>query len=124
MEQFIFNRLLGAKKVIGQIYFPKKIIKKSKPKKTSNSKNLKSPNRDNINNVQNVNYYVAGLFENRVKWGGFIRYRNKNNVELINTCTIDNLLLAIYILSKLQNNFLQKIPQIHQTNLLLELILQ
>ena len=31
-------------------------------------------------------------------------------------------MLAIYILSKLQNNFLQKIPQIHQTNLLLELI--
>ena len=55
-------------------------------------------------------------------WGGQITYRGKNNINLVNTCPIDNLMFGMWVVSKLQHNFFTLIPIIQETPILLEII--
>jgi hypothetical protein len=56
-----------------------------------------------------------------VVWGGEIQFHGKK-IELINTCTCDNFQMAMWALSHLQPNFYHLLPQVLETNALVQMI--
>ncbi len=62
--------------------------------------------------------YFAELKDNIPRWGALITYKGKNNVKVNDTCSIDYMLLSLWIMNKLEYNFLNHLPLIELTGLL------
>jgi hypothetical protein len=43
-------------------------------------------------------------------WGGYINCHQRQNIELKNTCPIDNLLFGLFVISKIKRNFIESLP--------------
>ncbi|CAF0891166.1 unnamed protein product [Brachionus calyciflorus] len=85
-----------------------KKIKDSEKKKTlSNSKKKIEINDATKNDSSSNNVDLENLRLHMPKWAGTIRYFDIDNITLTNTCTIDNLLLALWYLSKKKQNVLK-----------------
>ena len=57
------------------------------------------------------------------RWGGYFIKKNDAKITVINTCTIDNYLFALWVLSKLMSNFHQLNAFLEHTDALNEIIL-
>jgi hypothetical protein len=80
------------------------------PDQSEPESDLPSNQNDNENDPQQL---LLDAFRSRIPiWGGVINYKNKNNVTLTNTCTIDYYLLALWLLSKIQPNFIEMLPNV------------
>jgi hypothetical protein len=68
-------------------------------------------------------FNLVNEFRSRVpKWGGIIDYNNRRGVNLVNTCNIDYFLLALWLMSKIQPNFVNRLPRIRITQDILQII--
>ena len=54
-------------------------------------------------------------------WGAQFNH-NGSLIKVINTCTIDNYLFALWVLSKVVKNFFEKIPKLEQTKAIIDII--
>ena len=73
-------------------------------------------------NTSNIKLKISELKKHVPKWSAVIKYQNKNNVKVTNTCTIDYFLFAFWILFKIKPNFLEQIPLLSQTKIIFEIV--
>ena len=71
---------------------------------------------------ESPNNYIPYFIEHIPKWGGYI-YNGNKKIKITNTCTIDNYLFALWVLSKTIMNFQDRLdPQQDNTMKLKEII--
>ena len=70
----------------------------------------------------NPDLSVDGFLKHIPFWGGKIQYNGKNEISLTNTCNIDYYLFSLWVLSKIDANFLSNILIFEETPLLLTII--
>jgi hypothetical protein len=94
--------------------YDEKDKRKDKGKDKDRGKNDNNNNNggNNLNNNQiNPNDFV-GLLRSRVPaWGGQIMFQNRQ-INLTNSCTIDNFLLSLWFSTKIDPNFTNNIPNL------------
>jgi hypothetical protein len=112
----IKNSVLGNKK------FKKKmeaeIIAEKSQEYTNKSMKIESEGKM-TSIIQDVLYSVDLIipnFTSRVPpWGGFFSHKGKQ-IKVVNTCTVDNYLFAMWVMSHIVPNFLERLPQLEPTN--------
>jgi hypothetical protein len=99
----------------------KKTAKKNKKTKTDNSsENPKKEMYQETSHQETKTTNIStedtiSMFKPYVPfWGGIIKFKGKV-VNITNTCTIDNLLFAFWVASKVNPSFLQQIPLLNNT---------
>ena len=68
-----------------------------------------------------VDEFIPSFSAHILPWGGFFT-KNLKKIKVINTCTIDNHLFSLWVLSKLVPSFKENIPKLQNTHSLIELI--
>jgi hypothetical protein len=84
---------------------------------------MKNPDSNsNINKNNNLYFDMKTFISHIPSNGGFFLNKNGSKVNMINTCTIDNYLFALWYLSKIMPSFHNRIANINNKTALMEVI--
>lgn len=99
----------------------KSILSKKKNISYKKAVNSNQNQASKVSNTHSVDHYIPAFTAHIPPWGGFFT-KNKKQIEVINTCTIDNYLFAFWVLSKIVDQFPEKILDFEHSPALLDLI--
>lgn len=74
-----------------------------------------------LHNYEHIDNKIPTFVAHIPRWGGYFM-NNEKKIKIINTCTIDNYLFALWVMSKLMPLFNDAIPKLVHTEAILDII--